>query len=141
MLKTHKTIPRLLKQKSAATPLELIERSKKGIKGAQFIKYQKESPLFDEEWSHILNLTIRTLYRYRTENKTFDKAASERILEVMGILEKGWKVFGSKEKFNMWLRIPSIALGGKAPIEFFDTSTGIQYIKDELGRIEYGVFA
>ncbi len=141
MLKTRKTIPSLRKRKSAITPLELIERSKKGVKGAQFLKYQKESPFSDEEWSEILNLTIRTLYRYRTENKTFDRTPSERILEVIGILEKGWKVFGSKEKFNMWLRIPSIALGGKAPFEFFDTSTGIQYIKDELGRIEYGVFA
>jgi putative toxin-antitoxin system antitoxin component (TIGR02293 family) len=141
MLKTKKRVAHSLRQIKSLNPFEVIEKSRRGIKASQFSKYQKSSPISEQEWAGILHLTLRTLYRYKTENKTFDPIASERILEVIGILQKGKEVFGNEEKFGIWLHIPSIALGGKAPLEFFDTSTGLQYIRDELGRIEYGVFA
>jgi uncharacterized protein (DUF2384 family) len=35
--------------------------------------------------------------------------------------------------------IPSLEM--KAPKEFLDTSVGIHFLMDELGRIQHGVFA
>lgn len=50
-------------------------------------------------------------------------------------------MFGTDEKFEKWLDRPSGALGGIKPKELIDTGPGIKMVKQELGRIEYGVFA
>jgi len=53
----------------------------------------------------------------------------------------GIEVFGNEEKFIAWLEIKNIALGGKKPKEMLDTNLNIELVKDELIRIEYGIFA
>jgi uncharacterized protein (DUF2384 family) len=49
-------------------------------------------------------------------------------------------VFECREIFNIWIRIPSNGLGGKSPLDLLDTLYGIEEVKKELGRIEYGVY-
>ena len=120
---------------------DLIERSRKGISWRTFSGFRKNSPFNDAEWSHILSISPRTLQRYNEEKKTFDATSSERILLMMQFIEKGKAVFGSSEKFRLWLDLPNTALGGKSPRDFLDTTTGLQLMQEELGRIEYGVFA
>jgi uncharacterized protein (DUF2384 family) len=56
------------------------------------------------------------------------------------LLSYGREVFESKERFNRWLKEPSNALSGNAPLELLDTLYGIDEVKKELGRIEYGVY-
>lgn len=51
------------------------------------------------------------------------------------------EVFGSQEKARKWLRVPCLALGGNAPLDFLDTFAGVRMVEDELGRIEHGVYA
>ncbi|MBK7098856.1 MAG: DUF2384 domain-containing protein [Sphingobacteriales bacterium] len=45
------------------------------------------------------------------------------------------------DQFKLWMSSPVMALGNKMPKEFLDTSMGIDLLMDELGRIEYGIFA
>jgi len=52
----------------------------------------------------------------------------------------GQFVFEDKDSFNEWLKTNNKALGNKAPIELMDTIYGIDEVKKEIGRIEYGVF-
>jgi putative toxin-antitoxin system antitoxin component (TIGR02293 family) len=52
----------------------------------------------------------------------------------------GREVFESREHFNAWLKKPALALGGKMPVELLDTVYGIEEVKKELGRIEYGIY-
>jgi uncharacterized protein (DUF2384 family) len=52
----------------------------------------------------------------------------------------GREVFESRDIFNIWIRIPSSGLGGKSPLELLDTLYGIEEVKKELGRVEYGIY-
>jgi putative toxin-antitoxin system antitoxin component (TIGR02293 family) len=54
---------------------------------------------------------------------------------------RGEEVFGEMNLFKEWMNRNLRALGNKKPKEFLDTSIGIHFIMDELGRIEHGVFA
>ena len=70
-----------------------------------------------------------------------DEIQSEKILEIVLIYKKGIDVFGNAEKFNSWLETENLALGKNKPKSFLDSSFGINLLKDELTRIEYGILA
>lgn len=53
----------------------------------------------------------------------------------------GEDVFGDKDVFQAWLHDKTIPLGNVTPISLLDTSFGIVMVKEELGRIQHGVFA
>ena len=67
---------------------------------------------------------------------------SELVLVLTEVLEFGLEVFNSeKEKFQRWLQITNISLGGAAPISLFDSLTGIKEVRNRLNRLEYGNLA
>ncbi len=119
----------------------IISRIKKGLSFKAFLNFVKNSPFNISEWASFLHLSERTMQRYKKENKTFDSLYTEKILEVSLLNQYGIDVFGSQEKFNAWLNTKNIALGGIVPKTLLDNTFGIQIIKDELTRIEHGVFA
>lgn len=51
------------------------------------------------------------------------------------VLKKGKEVFGSMEKFNMWLNTDNLNLKCK-PITLWDKKSSMQVIYDELIRIK-----
>jgi len=59
----------------------------------------------------------------------------------MLLVRKGEEVFGDKSKFDAWLNATNVSLGNVVPKNLLDSSFGINLLKDELIRIEYGVFA
>jgi putative toxin-antitoxin system antitoxin component (TIGR02293 family) len=93
-----------------------------------------------KEVANILNVSERTLHRYKDATK-LSKDASERALHLAHLYNKGAEVFGSKGAFNTWLKQPSPVFWNKKPIEFLDTIFGFQLIEDELVKIEFGIFA
>jgi putative toxin-antitoxin system antitoxin component (TIGR02293 family) len=112
-----------------------------GISYFQFDKVSKKIPFTLSEWSRILHISERTIQRYQSENKSFEPLQSEKITQLTMLCNYGIQVFGSSDVFFKWLNEPSIALGGAAPKSFLDNSFGIDYIKNEIGRIEHGVLA
>lgn len=121
--------------------LGLIEIIRRGIKFTLFISFANTSPFSLNEWSTFLHLSERTMQRYQREKRTFDSPQSERILEIALLYKKGIDVLGSADKFNSWLETENLALGRIRPKTLFDNSFGINLLKDELTRIEYGVLA
>lgn len=121
--------------------LSLIEAVRQGVKFNAFSNFANKGPFSINEWSGFLHLSERTMQRYKREKKTFDPLQSEKILEIALLYKKGTAVFGNGEKFNQWLTTPNVALGNVKPKELFDSSFGINLLKDELGRIEYGILA
>lgn len=121
--------------------LSLIEIVRQGIKFAIFFAFANKSPFSLNEWSTFLHLSERTMQRYKREKGTFDSLHSEKILEIVLLFKKGIEVFGNGEKFNSWLETENLALGKIKPKKLFDNSFGINLLKDELTRIEYGVLA
>lgn len=86
-----------------------------------------------------MHLTDRTLQRYKKEQKRFEPIQSERIIEIAKLQNKGQEVLGSELSYNVWMNTKLIALGNIAPIEYLDSSFGIDILMDELGRIEHGI--
>ena len=121
--------------------ISLIHTVRQGISFAAFMNLVDRSPFNLSEWSVFLHLSERTMQRYKKEEKKFDPIHSEKILEITMLYRKGAEVFGDAERFSSWLNANSIALGNIKPKDLLDNSFGISLLKDELGRIEYGVLS
>lgn len=93
-----------------------------------------------EQISAILGVSSRTLLR-KKEDEQLSTHISQQIILLMLLAQKGIEVFQNRTDFNDWMRTPLIALGNEMPIDYLDTSFGVQEIINELGRIEYGVLA
>ncbi len=121
--------------------LLLINTVKQGVNYNTFLNIADKSPFTIIDWCNFLHLSERTLHRYKKDNKSFDPIYSEKIMELTMLYKYGFDVFGSKEKFNVWLNAKNIAMGGIMPKNLLDTSFGINMVKDELTSIEHGVLA
>jgi putative toxin-antitoxin system antitoxin component (TIGR02293 family) len=117
-----------------------IHAVREGIPYYAFERYAVTSPLSMTDWSELLEISERSLQRYKKDNKIFDRMRSERIMEIARVLKKGVEVFGDKEKFIIYMNSKIIALGGIKPRELLDSSYGIKLLDEELTRIDYGMF-
>ena len=119
--------------------LYLIQTSRKGLDYEIFRKIALQNHFSMNDWSGLLHISERTLQRYRKEKRKFNQAQSERILEIVLLMNHGLEVFGGADKFNSWLISENLALGRIKPKQLLDSSFGIGIIKDELTRIEHGI--
>jgi putative toxin-antitoxin system antitoxin component (TIGR02293 family) len=119
----------------------LIDLIRKGIRFASFLNFASRSPFTLGEWCGFLHVSERTMQRYQKDKRTFDSLQSEKIIEIALLYRKGGEVFGNQQKFDSWLDTENVALGKVKPKELLDSSFGINLLKDELMRIEYGVLA
>jgi putative toxin-antitoxin system antitoxin component (TIGR02293 family) len=123
------------------TILYVIREVRKGIAYTSFTNAVKNVPLTLKEWSGILDLSERTLQRYKKNRRAFDTLQSEKIVQVTLLIRYGRDVFGDEKKFNMWLNTENLSIGNVKPKELLDSSFGIDLLKDELTRIENGILA
>jgi putative toxin-antitoxin system antitoxin component (TIGR02293 family) len=92
------------------------------------------------EIAEIIHTSDRTLRRYTAQQK-LNPDQTERVIQLAHLYSRGEEVFESLDSFKEWMNSKVIALGNKKPKEFLDTSIGIDYLMEELGRIEHGIFA
>ncbi len=121
--------------------LSLIETSRNGVDLDTFDEITSEFPFNLSDWSRILHLSERTIQRYRKDKRKFDSIHTDRLLQIIILLNKGIEVFGNTDNFISWLNSLNIALGSIKPIELLDNSFGINMVTNELMKIEYGVLA
>ena len=121
--------------------LGIIDAVKSGIKFSSFSSFATHTPFSLNDWAGFLQLSERTMHRYFQQKKTFDPSSSEKIMELALLFNYGEKVFGSRENFYVWLQTEIPSLGNIQPKGLLDTHFGINLLKDELTRIQYGVFA
>jgi putative toxin-antitoxin system antitoxin component (TIGR02293 family) len=133
--------PRILIAMDDSNMPNLISSVRKGITYPDFEKVYFFSAFTTSEWSAILHLTERSLQRYKQQKKSFDPLQSEKIIQIILLFKRGVSVFGTKEKFEIWLGTLNVALGSIKPKEVLDSAFGIEWLMDELGRIEHGIFA
>ena len=120
---------------------KLINVTRKGIDYKTFNEFTVSYPLNISTWSKILNMSERTIQRYKREKRRLDSIHTEKLLLIMLLFNKGVSVFGSTSNFLTWINSKSIPLGGVKPIDLLDNSFGINMVKDELIKIEHGVLA
>ena len=120
---------------------KLIKTTRAGVGYETFNRLTGSFPLNSTDWSRILNVSERTIQRYRREKKRFDSIHSERLLLIMLLFKKGDEIFESTSNFISWINSKNISLGGIAPISLLDSAFGINMIKDELLKIEHGILS
>lgn len=89
-----------------------------------------------QEVAAFLSLTVPAY----ADEELLDYPTSERVIKIAELYQKGFEVFG-EQKFKIWMDTPSKALGGKKPIHLLNTTAGVEYLLDEVIRIEHGIFA
>ncbi|MCO4292573.1 MbcA/ParS/Xre antitoxin family protein [Solitalea sp. MAHUQ-68] len=90
--------------------------------------------------ANMLRMSEKTLRSYIKESKQLDIGVSEHLIQLFELFDKGIEAIGSLDNFKKWLQSKSIGLAAK-PIELLNTITGIELIKEELIRIEFGALA
>jgi putative toxin-antitoxin system antitoxin component (TIGR02293 family) len=117
----------------------LISQLKQGLPTDAFDMLKERLNITDNALSRIVQIPQRTLNR-RRERGRLRTDESERVLRLAQVCDMAFKVFGSPEKAESWLKKPARGLGGKIPLEYADTDLGAHEVINLLGRIDHGVF-
>ncbi len=124
-------------------PLELSQIIQAGLPYPLFEVIFQKALLTEKEWSHILDISEKTLSRYSKEGPEFRfrRYQSEKILDVAQVTDLGLSFFDTTEAYRQWLDTPNYQFRGQKPIDMLSDSHGCSLLCDELGRIEYGLFS
>lgn len=118
----------------------VITAIKKGIPYSLFDSIQHNTPFSETDWAEILDISKKSLQRYKVNpDHHFKPIHSEKILEIAEVTEIGIDVFGSLEKFKLWLDTPNYALGKLKPVELLKDSYGKEMVVSELTCINHGI--
>ena len=114
---------------------------REGVPYSLFDLIQHYTPFTESDWSAFLEISTKSLQRYKQSDKQFKSIQSEKIIEMAEVTNIGLDVFGDMDKFKLWLNTSNFALGGLKPIELLKDSYGKEMVVGELTRINYGVLA
>lgn len=127
-------------KKSLAGTFDLIDLSRTGIKKSTLKSLADYLGITMETLSGLLHSSYRNIQR-KDEDELLDTLKTEKVLELASFAQRGIEVIGDKQSFAEWLHSPLVALGNKTPLDFLDTSFGIQMVTKLLGRLEQGVYS
>ena len=119
---------------------DLITIARKGFSKHILLDLAKRISLNIQELANILHISERTLQRY-DDDAIIKTEYAEKAVELARLYTRGEEVFGSIDKFKLWVKAPSLIFNGEAPVTILDTSAGFDMVFRELGRIEHGIFA
>ena len=122
-------------------PINLVLTARQGLDAQAFFDLTELSGYSKEQFADLFDVSLKTLHRYREEQKKLSAANSELALKIMLLFRKGFVLFGAIDSFKRWLEKPAFGLGGQLPFDLLHTSGGIDLIMDELTRIEHGDLA
>ncbi|MCA1759235.1 MAG: DUF2384 domain-containing protein [Bacteroidales bacterium] len=117
----------------------IIRAIREGIPYSLFQVIQHYTPFSENDWAWFLDISTKSLQRYKQASKSFKPLQSEKIIEMAEVTSIGLDVFGSMEKFKLWLRTPVFAFGNLKPIELLKDSYGKEMVIGELTRINHGI--
>jgi len=118
----------------------LIALIKEGITRKSLDDLLAVTGLSLSEIADCMHLSERTLRNYSPATH-LGPDPSERAIEIAILYERGKETFGSLESFKAYMNTKVLALGSQKPKDFLDTSIGINFLMEELGRIQHGIFA
>jgi putative toxin-antitoxin system antitoxin component (TIGR02293 family) len=121
--------------------MAIIFLIQKGVPWSLFDTIQNYTPLEENDWIEILDISSKSLQRYKQQERDFGPLQSEKIIEMAEVTNIGLDVFGDMEKFKLWLSTPNFALGKRKPIELLKDSYGKELVIGEITRINYGILA
>ncbi len=145
-IKVRRITPKGLLWLSQYEPLikdifSLVTAASAGVPVKAFFELAEWSNLRKEQLAELLSVSLKTLDRYRQQDKKLNPISSEQVLKLIALFKKGQEVFGEMAAFDRWLEKPAFGLGGQLPLQLMHTSSGIDLVMEELVRIEYGDLA
>lgn len=124
-----------------ADKMLLVQIIRAGIPFSLFELIRVSTPFTESDWANILDLSSKSLHRYKAESGFYFKPAhTEKILEMAELTNVGLGVFGTMDAFKLWLNTPNYALGTMKPLELLLDSFGKNLVLAELIRVEHGIF-
>jgi putative toxin-antitoxin system antitoxin component (TIGR02293 family) len=96
--------------------------------------------LQQKDTAELIGVSVRNYPRQkRTANIT--NAASENMIKLAELYEAGMTTFDNDEESLLtWLNASVPALSNERPIDLLSSNLGIDLVKDELLRIEHGIY-
>ena len=117
----------------------IIQLIREGVPYSFFSLIQHYTPFSEQDWANFLNMSTKSLQRYKQASKHFKPTQSEKIMEMAEVTNVGLDVFGEMDKFRLWLDTPNFSLGSMKPIELLNDSYGKEMVVGELTRINHGI--
>ena len=147
--KTKKTIPKAQKapESMMEEPEVMYNRTARVISSVkdfnynEFKKFAEKTPFTQSEWAAMLHVSERTLQRYAKNNSSFAPINAERFVQIVQVINRAKKVFGSIEAFYEWIHSHPPMLEGELSFSSLTSHDGIQKILIQIGRIEHGILA
>jgi putative toxin-antitoxin system antitoxin component (TIGR02293 family) len=112
---------------------------REGVPYSLFNLIQHFTPFSEDDWADFLDISTKSLQRYKQTSRIFKPIQSEKIIEMAEVTKVGLDVFGDMEKFKLWLETPNFSLGNLKPMELLKDSYGKELVISELTRINYGI--
>lgn len=122
-----------------ADKMLIIGAIRNGLPYSLFDVIQAYAPFSESDWANFLDISTKSLQRYKQVSKQFKSSQSEKIIEMAEVTTVGLDVFGEMDKFKLWLETPNFALGNLKPMELLKDSYGKELVISELTRINYGI--
>jgi putative toxin-antitoxin system antitoxin component (TIGR02293 family) len=120
--------------------IDLINLAREGVKKDSLKSLNNYLGITMEQMATLLGTTYRNLHR-KDANEILDNSKTEKAIELATFARRGVQVIGSEEGFKSWLQSPIKSLSNKKPLDYLDTTFGIQMVLKILGRLEQGVFS
>jgi len=117
----------------------IIQVIREGVPYSFFSLIQGYTPFSDHDWANFLDISTKSLQRYKQTAKVFKPTQSEKIMEMAEVTNVGLDVFGEMDKFRLWLDTPNFSMGNMKPIELLNDSYGKEMVIGELIRINHGI--
>ena len=117
----------------------LVFAIRSGLPYSIFNLIQSYSPFTLQDWSEFLNISYKSLQRYKSNSTRFKPLYTEKIFELAEVMDVGVEVFGNIEKLKQWLTTENYALGNLKPIDLLKDSYGKDLVLSELTRIDQGI--
>ena len=119
---------------------DILKLARQGLTKSVLLAMAKKISVTLQEFAQIMHITERTFQRY-DDNDVIRAEYSEKAIALARLYDRGGEVFGSVDKFKIWMRTPLYVFHGETPLSLLDTSIGFEMVLDEMGRIEHGIFA
>ncbi|MBB6325008.1 putative toxin-antitoxin system antitoxin component (TIGR02293 family) [Algoriphagus iocasae] len=115
-------------------PFDRLEVFRKGLPRKSFDSLKELSGMDYNTLATALGVSSKTLQR----KEVFDTIQSEKIYQLASLYALGINYFG-KEGFKRWMDRPLFTLGNRKPLDLIDVSEGIDLLKSEIMKLQYGI--
>ena len=126
--------------RSSASDWDILKLTRQGLPKRVLMLLAKKISLTLQELADIMHINERTLQRY-DDDALVKTEYAEKAIELARLYTRGEEVFGSLDRFKIWMKTPVHVFHNETPVSLLDTSVGFDIIFKELGRIEHGIFA